>query len=324
MRSFALPFLIMIFSITAGSAQEVTKEYFDRDNNPVEKQAAYFYKVGKKVPVKREFDTIFVYVDTVKSFYVANEKLRSRVVYNSEGKLNGSYAWFHENGVIRESGQFIQGSSVGVFTNYYPDGKVKMIRRYAEDSESSTTSEPYGYELLSYNDSTGKMLVVNGNGYCICVVSENGNIEKGVVRNGVRDSLWQEIKNDSLILEELYDKGKFIEGTRFDQGEVAKYTTLEIDPKYPAGLEKLYQSISKSIVYPKEARRKRIQGTVFIGFIVERDGTTSSHNVVKGVHHLIDDEALRVVSMMDKWTPGTQRGKKVRVKYVLPVKFKLG
>ncbi|MEG1905769.1 MAG: energy transducer TonB, partial [Bacteroidales bacterium] len=81
--------------------------------------------------------------------------------------------------------------------------------------------------------------------------------------------------------------------------------------------------ISKSVKYPVIAQENGIQGRVIVSFVIERDGSVADAVVVRGVDPSLDKEALRVVKSMPKWTPGKQRGKPVRVKYTLPVTFRL-
>ena len=78
-----------------------------------------------------------------------------------------------------------------------------------------------------------------------------------------------------------------------------------------------------NIKYPESCRRDSIQGRVIISFVVEKDGSINSAEIVKGVHEQLDAEALRVIDAMPKWKPGKQRGKTVRVKYAIPVNFRL-
>ena len=81
--------------------------------------------------------------------------------------------------------------------------------------------------------------------------------------------------------------------------------------------------VSENIKYPAEAHTKGIQGRVLISYVVEKDGSLSNIHVVRSVDPLLDAEALRVANLMPKWKPGKQGGKPVRVKFVLPVTFKL-
>src|SRR5690349_14511939 len=101
------------------------------------------------------------------------------------------------------------------------------------------------------------------------------------------------------------------------------FMAVEDMPQYQdGGIDGLMRFLSKELVYPIEARKNNIQGTVFISFIVEKDGKVTSIETVKGVDKMLDNEAARVVALT-KWTPGKQDGKKVRTRFVLPISFKL-
>lgn len=101
------------------------------------------------------------------------------------------------------------------------------------------------------------------------------------------------------------------------------FTVVEEMPKFPGGDAELLKFIAKSIKYPVIAQENGIQGRVICSFVVNRDGTVVDAEVLRGVDPSLDKEALRVISTMPKWTPGKQRGKPVRVKYTVPITFRL-
>ena len=101
------------------------------------------------------------------------------------------------------------------------------------------------------------------------------------------------------------------------------FQIVEEMPAYPGGDAKLMEYVAKNIKYPQIARETGIQGRVFVGFVVEPDGSVSNVKVLRGIGGGCDEEAMRVVKSMPKWKPGKQRGKAVRVSYMLPVNFKL-
>ena len=88
-------------------------------------------------------------------------------------------------------------------------------------------------------------------------------------------------------------------------------------------MEALYKYLAENIHYPEQAKNDQIQGRVVISFVVEKDGGISDAKVVKGIGGGCDEEALRVVNAMPKWTPGKMRGEVVRVNFNLPITFKL-
>ena len=81
--------------------------------------------------------------------------------------------------------------------------------------------------------------------------------------------------------------------------------------------------LGSNIKYPTISQETGSQGKVIVQFVVDRDGTISNPEVVRGVDPYLDKEAIRVISSMPKWTPGVQNGKKVRVEYTVPVSFRL-
>lgn len=101
------------------------------------------------------------------------------------------------------------------------------------------------------------------------------------------------------------------------------YETSEVMPEYPGGVPKLMEFLSANVRYPVEAQRSKIEGRSVIGFVVEGDGSISNVSVTKGSYPLLDDEAIRVVKEMPKWKPGMIKGKPVRVKFNLPIYFRL-
>ena len=105
--------------------------------------------------------------------------------------------------------------------------------------------------------------------------------------------------------------------------EEAISQVVEEMPEFPGGMGECMKFLGKNIKYPEEAIEKGIQGRVIVQMVIEKDGTITNTKVVKGVDPLLDAEALRVVNQSPKWIPGKQRGQAVRVKYTLPVMFRL-
>jgi len=98
---------------------------------------------------------------------------------------------------------------------------------------------------------------------------------------------------------------------------------VEEMPEYPGGVQELRKFIAQTVRYPEAAQKKSIQGKVYVSFVVEKDGSVGAAKVVRGVDPSLDQEALRVVGLLPKWTPGKQKGEAVRVSYTIPISFKL-
>ena len=101
------------------------------------------------------------------------------------------------------------------------------------------------------------------------------------------------------------------------------FTVVEKQPEFPGGTAELFKYLSKAIKYPVIAQENGIQGRVVCSFVVNRDGSIVDIQVMRGVDPSLDKEAIRVISEMQKWKPGEQRGKPVRVRFILPVQFRL-
>jgi protein TonB len=102
------------------------------------------------------------------------------------------------------------------------------------------------------------------------------------------------------------------------------FTIVESMPEFPGGgQEALFKYLQKEMKYPQIAKENGIQGTVFVNFVVGKDGKIRDVKILRGVNKMLDDEAIRVVKAMPSWKPGKQRGKPVSVSYNLPIKFTL-
>ena len=107
-----------------------------------------------------------------------------------------------------------------------------------------------------------------------------------------------------------------------DDGEEV-YPIVEEQPEFPGGEQARMAFLRDNIRYPHLAREAGIQGMVFITFVVERDGSISNVQVLRGIGGGCDEEAVRVVRMMPRWTPGKQLGRPVRVQFSMSIRFTL-
>ena len=94
-------------------------------------------------------------------------------------------------------------------------------------------------------------------------------------------------------------------------------------PQYTGGEEAMMKYVAENIKYPQAAKDKNIGGRVFVSFVIEKDGSVNEVKVMRGIGGGCDEEAVRVIKGMPKWKPGIQKGKPVRVSYMMPLNFKL-
>lgn len=107
------------------------------------------------------------------------------------------------------------------------------------------------------------------------------------------------------------------------EGEIRIFTVVENEPEFPGGMDALNAFLKENIRYPEAARKERLEGTVYVTFTVEPNGSISNPRILRDIGLGCGDEAIRIVKSMPRWKPGKQRGKPVRVQFNLPVKFKL-
>jgi TonB family protein len=111
--------------------------------------------------------------------------------------------------------------------------------------------------------------------------------------------------------------------TTNNDNRIYDFVSIEKSPTFPGGMQNFYAYLKKAIRYPEEAAKKNIQGKVFLSFIVEKDGSIGDVTVVRRLGGGTDEEAERLLKESPNWTPGTQNGKAVRVKFNIPISFNL-
>ena len=129
--------------------------------------------------------------------------------------------------------------------------------------------------------------------------------------------------NAEVDQQEVIDEYVPVEVEEEEVVEQEIFQIVEEMPSFPGGEAKLMEYVAKNIKYPQIARETGIQGRVFVGFVVEPDGSISNVKLLRGIGGGCDEEAMRVIKSLPKWKPGKQRGKAVRVSYQIPVFFKL-
>jgi TonB family protein len=135
----------------------------------------------------------------------------------------------------------------------------------------------------------------------------------------------QDTEATPVSMDEKASRGSNMK-TITDNNEITEaeiFTVVEESPHYPGGGEMMNKFLQENIQYPKAALEASIQGTVYMTFVVEKDGSITDVHVLRGIGGGCDEEATRVIKRMPKWIPGKQRGKPVRVQFLMPINFKL-
>lgn len=132
-----------------------------------------------------------------------------------------------------------------------------------------------------------------------------------------------DVKGNDEAAGEVLKAKEVIADEKPKEEETKVFDVVEQMPQFPGGQQALFEYLSKHIKYPVIAEENGVQGRVIVTFVVERDGSITDVKVVKSVDPSLDKEAQRVVKGMPHWIPGKQNGSAVRVKYTVPVTFRL-
>jgi len=141
------------------------------------------------------------------------------------------------------------------------------------------------------------------------------------------DTIKKEKNNNSMSQEVvtppiIYDDIDIFCYVKIDP-ENAVHDWVDKMPQFQGGERAMREFFDKNLNYPEEARETGIQGRVLCRFIIEKDGSISNVEIVRGVHPLLDKEAVRLIESMPKWIPGEHNDERVRVSYSIPIIFKL-
>ncbi len=253
-----------------------------------------------------------------------------RQVYFQEGKRIGTELLYHTNSAIAEKIEEFDEKYVS--TSWYQNGQVRQIRAISKPNPGFPGAPTH---VLSVWDSTGRQLVKEGFGraFYFGQVKSHADTtkyttytEEGNYENGFKQGIWQgRFADGSYSFEEEYDRGMSKSGKALAaDGSVQYYTVVEQQPEFKGGMQALGQFLSQNLRYPVDAQQAKVQGRVFISFVIDKDGEVDNVQVLKGIGFGADEEAVRVVKATSGlWKAGTQRGEKVRVKYNLPINFTL-
>jgi len=176
-------------------------------------------------------------------------------------------------------------------------------------STSSCTNEIKECTFIKINQQNDTVLEI------LAPVIHNGYIIKvdTMIKQGEYKNTFY-IDTISTKSEHVYCNSKNIKYTR---------TIWEVLPTFIGGEETMYVWLSNNIKYPQEAKETGVQGIVVVTFVVEKDGSHTGVQILKGIGGGCDEEAVRVINAMPKWKPGTQNGEPVRVQFTLPIRYSL-
>lgn len=228
----------------------------------------------------------------VRAYYVSNGQLKLEATASETTpniKYEGKYKSYHENGQLEDDGEYKDNKSYGLWKSYHENGQ--QAGEKFSDGDKTTYSQCW--------DESGVPLLVNGAGTFKRKLARNGEYQHYEIMNAEMIASYHIESNDSI------------------------YSMVQEIAEYRGGIEGLYRGFTKNLRYPADARRWGIEGKVFIEFTVDKEGRVHDARCLKGIGGGCDEEGVRVISEMNKWTPAKVKGKPVIQRMVLPISFKL-
>lgn len=241
-----------------------------------------------------------------------------------ENRETGIWQYWHPNGTISSKGEYKKGRRTGMWKNWTEEGVLMSEMEYDYDELNGSYTTWRDTVMVK----SGSYLKGEKVGEWFSWFEDGAVDYEGTFDNGDRVGEWNFYhKNGTLASKETYEKGEAVEVRWWNEsGEEMTYNKEElfVDPSYPEGEQAMMNFIQENINYPDEAFENGEQGIVYIGFIVEPDGSLSTIKPLRGVSKSLDDESIRVIKLMPKWEPGFDHNRILPVRYTLPIHFRLG
>ena len=209
---------------------------------------------------------------------------------------------------------------------------AKEIKVQGQVLEKSTNAPVVGASVIIKGTTSGTITDLDGNFVISMPVGATLSVSYINMKTKeltITEKLIGKIKSLKVYLEgEITTKTQEVVVVGYGGGEevsdeVPVFQVVEEMPEFPGGMGECLKFLGKNIKYPVEAQKAGVQGKVIVQFVVEKDGNIANPKVVRSIDPDLDGEAIRVISIMPKWKPGMQKGQPVRVKYTVPVTFRL-
>ncbi len=253
-------------------------------------------------------------LDDSKNEYVLDSKFTTNGLQLL--KANGDFISYHKNGNKASEGKTVNGKKArGIWTYYYENGKKRSEEKMSSGSYFSDKTKNL---IINFWDTKGEQTVTDGDGFAE-FINEEGLIEKGSYKDGLKHGIWTAYKGKVKKYEETYKKGKLSKGTSWnDAGESFSYKEVSSPAYYK---KKDNSAVRKYVDKNFNSNTAGIAGDIFVNFLVTKEGLVGNVNVVRGLTVDYNTEVKRVLSLMKGWTPAQKRGQPYNSTYSLNLRF---
>lgn len=232
-------------------------------------------------------------------------KLVAQSKKDDGSELDGSCIEYYPNGKRKSVRNYDGYKVTGFYYAYHPNGSLNVILKISDDDRLL---------IDEMRDSTGKVLVTNGNGKGVDYYGPPLNyIDKGNVVNGKREGEWRRTINDTLKATLFYNNNRIDSGIGYDKaGNSYSFKSIEERAIPDDGFFQFSERLRGKVILPKEARKQNLKGSVVIEAVVGVNGQISDIKVLKGLGYGIDEQVIKLIKEdKSKWIPAKEYGKPI-------------
>jgi TonB family protein len=326
-KSLSLLLCIALFQIAKAANTDTLTVFLKNSGQTVKsKDSADYYRfvLPPDSSVDKDLYQVFEYYPNGKLKAVATSLTKSVDLV-----LDGTYIEYFMNGTRKKTAIFKKGRFNGIQTKYYPNGKLYEITNFKDLIDRYYPGylpgpmDYYKIQVVELRDSTGKLLVSNGTGHLLTFDEDFKKIiEEGDIKNNKLEGEWRGLIADSGRYICTFHKNELKSGISYmKSGHHYSFKNFEERAVFSDGNDAFFTFIKKNIKYPESAKKRKISGSVTVGFNVEINGTVSNVTVEKGVIKSLDDEAVRIIRLSPLWYSATQFGAPIRTHHSVSVYF---
>lgn len=358
MKHFFTCCFLLAYALTVQGQETVgLTEYLNNFENPCEKSEASYVVLTQ---INRQLQKH----GEATAYFIENGAKTTQLYYKGlfeAGKKQGLFVYYYPNGEKSTEGKYKEDKPVGIWKEWYKDKKGKVEHLYEPTTEKDFTSFNLR-KVINFWDSTQVQLVKDGTGHYYTI--ESDLIEQGSLQNSGKHGKWVgKYLSGQVYYEETWKEGVLQEGKSYDsQNKEYVYNTLQKNAVYVGGQQAMAEHLRKHFKYPKKARRRSVESTVYVRFIIDKQGNVRDAKAIsktqqnleieaiktglrvyakiknakfqtilvegyvedfKKTYPELEMEAVRLVNTFPAWETAMLRGQLVSVYFVLPIAFKL-
>jgi len=267
---------------------------------------------------KRVIEDYFLNKDSYKviELYKSGAKKMVGTTLNKDIiKKDGTFVYFYENGTKEAIITYSDGWKTGKEYKWYDNGNSKFEKENIYDPKAKTLKTL----LIRFWNKENQLTVIDGNGECDD--NDEDFQEKGKIKDGLKQDVWygKDLKN-KVRYTETYNKGNLVSGISTDKDSLKySYSKIFEKPTPEVGMDNFYKNISVYYKTPDEAFKNKVQGQIYVTFVVDVMGKITKPIIIKDLGYGTGEEAVKALYSAGNWIPGKIRGIKRSTLFSIPI-----